>query len=516
MGPLERVPSGGSIVFFGVFWMLSAFDPRRNPANRPVAALSPGALTAPGAALPPLCSSRRQWLWRAACGFGGVALATLLRESTPARGDQPSVGLHYPARAKNVIFLYMDGGPSQMDTFDPKPRLNAEHGKTFGMKMEPTQFNDNGKTMGCPWKFQQHGQSGLPISELFPHLARQADRLSVIRSMTSEFSEHTNANYFLHSGSGFQGRPSMGAWIGYGLGSDAQDLPGFVVLNGGLIPPGGMDCFGSGFLPAAHQGSIFGSGPHPVANIRPPAPRQSAQVATLDLVRQLDRQFRDRLPGHPDPVDAAITNFELAFRMQGKVPEIMSLEAESAATLSAYGIESKNEHTRTFGQQCLVARRLIESGVRFVELTCPHVGHDRWDQHSNLKGGHQANAEAVDQPIAALLEDLQQRGMLDDTLVVWSGEFGRTPFAQGSDGRDHNPFGFSLWMAGGGVQGGTVYGATDDYGYKVVEGKLQIHDLHATILHLLGVDHKQLTYRWGGRDMRLTDVHGKVIDAIVA
>lgn len=469
--------------------------------------------------------SRRDFLWRSACGMGGVALAALLPHPSYAAGwpgatnpaDEPALlqnGLHHVARAKNVIFLYMDGGPAQMDTFDPKPRLQAEHGQPFAMKMEPTQFNNNGNTLGSPWKFTNHGESGLPISSLFPHVARHADKLAVIRSMTSEFSEHTNANYFLHSGSGFQGRPSMGAWVGYGLGSESLDLPGFVVLNGGLIPPGGLDCFGSGFLPAAFQGSVFSPGPYPVANIQPPEHRRAAQASTMDLIRALDREYLENLPRKND-VESAIGNFELAFRMQGKVPEIMDLANESAATLTSYGVDAANEATKIFGRQCLIARRMVEAGVRFIELTCPNVGSDRWDQHSNLKGGHEANALAVDQPIGALLHDLEQRGLLHETLVVWSGEFGRTPFAQGSDGRDHNPFGFSLWMAGGGVKGGTTYGATDEYGYKAVEGKLQIHDLHATMLHLLGVDHKKLTYRWGGRDMRLTDVHGKVVEAIL-
>lgn len=479
-------------------------------------------------------NSRRHFLWRAACGMGGVALTTLLND--PAYGQTLSIGrtrldesddttaptasqrpgLHHPARAKNVIFLYMDGGPGQMDTFDPKPRLTAEHGQPFGMKMEPTQFNNNGNTMGSPWKFQPYGQSGIPVSDLFPNVAKHVDKMAVVRSMTSAFSEHTNANYFLHSGSGLQGRPSMGAWVGYGLGSDSQDLPGFVVLNGGLIPPGGLDCFGSGFLPAAFQGSVFANGPQPVANIHPPDARRHAQGATVDLVRQLDRLHLEQFEGPKDSLEAAVINFELAFRMQGKVPEVMDLGQETEATLAAYGLESKNEATKIYGRQCLIARRMIEAGVRFIELTCPSVGSDRWDQHSNLKGGHEANALAVDQPIGGLLADLEQRGLLDETLVVWSGEFGRTPFAQGSDGRDHNPFGFSLWMAGGGIKGGTIYGATDEYGYKAVEGKLQIHDLHATMLHLLGVDHKQLTYRWGGRDMRLTDVHGHLIEPILA
>lgn len=473
--------------------------------------------------------SRRDFLWRYACGIGGVAFSTLIQDSnyagqlvgvdgSPSIDDQMRgalASLHHPARAKHVIFLYMDGGPGQMDTFDPKPRLQAENGRPFGMKMEPTQFNNNGNTLASPWKFDNHGESGLPISSLFPHVAKHADKLAVIRSMTSEFSEHTNGNYFLHSGSGFQGRPSMGAWVSYGLGSESLELPGFVVLNGGLIPPGGLDCFGSGFLPAAYQGSVFSHGPTPVANIQPPESRRAAQATTLDLIRSLDQEYLEQL-AQRSAVESAIGNFELAFRMQGKVPELMDLSDETAATLEAYGVGSSNEGTKIFGRQCLIARRMVEAGVRFIELTCPSVGSDRWDQHSNLKGGHEANALAVDQPIGALLNDLDQRGLLSETLVIWAGEFGRTPFAQGSDGRDHNPFGFSVWLAGGGVKGGTTYGATDEYGYKVVEGKLMMHDLHATVLHLLGVDHKRLTYRWGGRDMRLTDVHGKVVDAVLA
>lgn len=473
--------------------------------------------------------TRRQWLGSAACGFGGVALAALLNDRAFAdriddanRIDDADVsgklgsGLHHAATAKNVIFLYMDGGPSQMDTFDPKPQLTRDHGKPFAMKMEPTQFSNNGNTLGSPWKFQPYGESGIPISSLFPHIARHADKLAVIRSMTSNFSEHTNANYFLHTGSGFQGRPSMGAWTGYGLGSECRDLPGFVVLNGGLIPPGGLDCFGSGFLPASFQGSVFGSGAMPVANIYPPESGANLQRKKLDLIRRLDQIYVDSLGNQAtDPIESAIANYELAFRMQGKVPELMNLDNESQNTLTQYGIDSAHEGTKIFGRQCLIARRLIQQGVRFIEVTCPSVGHDRWDQHANLKAGHELNALSVDQPIAALLEDLQQSGLLEETLVVWAGEFGRTPFAQGADGRDHNPFAFSLWMAGGGVRGGTIYGATDEYGYKTIEGKLQIHDLHATMLHLLGVDHKQLTYRWGGRDMRLTDVHGKVVQEIL-
>ncbi len=461
--------------------------------------------------------SRREMLMRSANGFGGLALLALMAEKAAAAPSNPLAARppHFKARAKNVIFLYMDGGPSQVDTFDPKPRLQADHGKPFAMKMEPTQFASNGATLGSPWKFQNHGRSGLPVSELFPELAGCMDDLCVIRSMASNFSEHTNANYFLHTGSGLQGRPGMGAWVGYGLGTENQNLPGFVVLNGGLIPPGGLDNFNSGFLPASYQGSIFKPTAQPVANITPGEAVPEAQQRKLALMRELDRGVLERF-GKLDALESAIANYELAGRMQTEVPELMDLKGESAATKQAYGLEHSFKHTRTFGQQCLLARRMIERGVRFIELTCPNTGHDRWDQHGKLKVGHQDNARAVDQPIAALLKDLKTRDLLKETLVVWAGEFGRTPFAQGSDGRDHNPFGFSIWMAGGGVKGGMTYGATDEYGYKVVENRVTIHDLHATMLHLLGLEHTKLTFRFGGRDMRLTDVHGELVKEILA
>jgi hypothetical protein len=451
-------------------------------------------------------------------GFGALALGSLLGEQTraAARLDNPLAprAPHHRARARSVIFLYMDGGPSQVDTFDPKPRLQQEHGQPFKMKKEPTQFNDMGNTLGSPWRFRPGGECGTPVSDLFPHVRACADKLAVIRSMVSQFSEHTNANYFLHSGLGIQGRPSMGAWVGYGLGSPNQDLPGFVVLNGGLIPPGGLDNFGSAFLPATYQGSVFNAGKEPVANIVPTESRPELQNAKLALLRELDGRTLEELP--VDALESAIANYELAARMQLAVPELMDLRSESKATLKLYGTDAPFEHTRTYARQCLVARRLVERGVRFVELTCPGVDSDRWDQHSNLERDHALNALAVDQPIAALLVDLEARGLLDETLVVWSGEFGRTPFAQGSDGRDHNPFGYSLWLAGAGIKGGTVYGATDEYGYKAVANKVEIHDLHATILHLLGIDHTRLTFRFSGRDIRLTDVHGEVVGGVLA
>jgi len=474
--------------------------------------------------------SRRAFLSRTAQGFGAVALTALMAERaysevissrpepvSPTAHPGPFAPRrpHFRPRAERVVFLYMDGGPSQVDTFDPKPRLTAENGRPFPARIEPTQFNNIGNILASPWRFAQYGESGQWVSELFPHVAQCADDLAVVHSMTSEFSEHTNANYFLHTGVGQQGRPSMGAWLGYGLGSECQELPGFIVLNGGLIPPGGLDNFNSGFLPATYQGSIFKPGDQPVANIRPTEDRPELQANKLALMRQLDSGLLARL-GNPDALESAIANYELAFLMQRAVPELMSLDQETVATKRMYGLESNTPQTRTFGSQCLLTRRLLERGVRFIELTCPHVGHDRWDQHQNLRQGHEDNARAVDQPIAALLRDLKQRGLLDTTLVVWSGEFGRTPFAQGANGRDHNPFGFTIWLAGGGIRGGTVYGATDEYGYKAIENKVTIHDLHATMLHLLGLDHTRLTVRFSGRDIRLTDVHGNVMQPILA
>ena len=468
--------------------------------------------------------SRREMLSRCANGFGALALAALAADSACGATLSPDSGTssagplavrpsHFRPRAKRVIFLFMDGGPSQVDTFDPKPRLTREHGQPIKVPVQPTQFDNVGMVLGSPWQFRHYGESGIPVSDLFPHVARLVDDMAIVRSMTSNFSEHTNANYFMHTGSGQQGRPSVGAWATYGLGSECQNLPGFVVLNSGMIPPGGIDCFGSGFLPVAYQGSYFRNGPQPVADVQPLEVRAEMQQAKLGLMRQLDRQLLARAP-HDAALEGAIANYELAFRMQSAVPELSDLSGETRATHELYGLD--DARTEIFGRQCLLARRLIERGVRFVELLPQDLGFDRWDQHSKLQEGHAKNAFATDKPIAALLTDLKARGLLDETLVVWGGEFGRTPMAQGSDGRDHNPFGFTMWLAGGGIKGGTIYGATDEYGYHAIADKVQVHDLHATILHLLGLDHTRLTFRFGGRDMRLTDVHGELIQGILA
>jgi hypothetical protein len=466
--------------------------------------------------------NRREMLSQCANGFGAIALAAMMADgngvaNAAAGPDSPFAEkkTHFEPKVRNVIFLYMDGGVSQVDSFDPKSELDKQNGKPFPSKIEKTQFNNIGNTLASPWKFKNYGKSGTPVSDLFPHVAQHVDDLAVVRSMVSNFPEHTNANYFLHTGHGQQGRPSMGSWVGYGLGSECQELPGFVILNSGLIPPGGLDNFNSGFLPASYQGSVFAAKDPPVSNIRRTEQTAELQQRKLALLKRLDGQVLERY-GKADKLESAIANYELAARMQTAVPNLMDVATESKETIRAYGLEDKFKNTQTFGRSCLIARRLVERGVRFIELTCPGGNGDRWDQHGGLVDGHTKNAKSVDKPIAALLADLKQRGLFESTLVIWSGEFGRTPFAQGTNGRDHNPYGFSIWMAGGGVKGGITYGATDEFGYKVVENRVEIHDLHATMLHLLGVEHTKLTYRFSGRDMRLTDVHGHVVEGILS
>jgi hypothetical protein len=457
--------------------------------------------------------SRRDLLRRGAHGFGWLALATLL-----ARESRAAPLAHYAPRARNVILLFMDGGVSQVDTFDPKPRLKAEHGKRFGLKMDATQFDSIGNVLASPWEFRTHGQAGIPISTLFPHLSSVADELCVVRSMKSDFPEHAQATLMLHCGHPLQGRPSMGSWLSYGLGAANANLPAYAIVSGGMIPLGGVENFSSGFLPAVHQGSMFDafSGGEAIGNITR-SHKIGEQRAELDFVAQADRSFVERLGGHENAVEAAIANYETAFSMQAAVPELTDLRGESVATKRLYGVDSSDKLKAQYARQLLLARRMVERGVRCVE-----VGYVRgirnvapWDQHDSLKKNHAANAAIVDQPIAALLTDLKARGLLESTLVIWSGEFGRTPFAQGGDGRDHNPQGFTAWLAGGGIRGGMIYGATDEYGYRAVENVVTVHDLHATILHLMGLDHERLTFRHGGRDYRLTDVHGAVVKPLL-
>ena len=468
--------------------------------------------------------SRREMLRRTSLGFGSLALAALLKDKTfgALATDAALPKPHFPPRAKHVILCYMSGGVSHVDSFDYKPELAKRQGQPMPVPVRPTMFNNNGNIMGSPWEFRARGQSGLVMSELFPHLAMRADDLAVIRSMTTKVNEHAQGNYAFHTGFPFMGHPSAGAWVNYGLGSENRDLPGFVVLqSGGAVPPhGGVGLFSGGYLPAQHQASIIRADGEPaLANIQP-READAPQRKRLAFVRELDGQFAQSTA--EPAVEAAIRNYETAYRMQAAVPELCDIRGESEATKKLYALDSPHKQCAAYGRQCLVARRLIERGVRFVELSCINEaigagnGPNPWDQHGKLKEGHGAMAHQVDQPIAGLIQDLKARGLFDSTIILFSGEFGRTPFSQGSDGRDHNPFGFSLWLAGGGIKGGTAYGATDELGYYAVENKCELYDLYATVLHLLGLDHERLTYRFGGRDFRLTDVHGEVIRAILA
>lgn len=459
--------------------------------------------------------SRRDMLRHSAHGFGWLALAGLAGQ----KGWASSPTITPAPRAKNVILLFMDGGVSQVDSFDPKPRLTREHGQPFRSKIDATQFDANGAVLASPWEFQPSPEAGTPVSDLFPHIRKVADEICVVRSMTADFPEHAQACYFMHTGHSIVGRPSMGSWISYGLGTDNANLPGFVVLNGGNIPMGGTGNYSAGFLPAIHEGSMFDlhSGGELVRDSSP-ADRDAQQRAKLGAIAAADRDFLHRAPGARAQLESAIRNYEVAFAMQAAVPELTDLRQESEATRKSYGLDSPDPTLSIYARECLLARRLVERGVRFVEVTCvkgisPVAP---WDGHDDVKKNHTKNAYAVDQPIAALIQDLKARGLLDSTLVIFAGEFGRTPFAQGSNGRDHNPQGFSIWMAGGGIRRGMTYGATDDYGYRAVQDVVTVHDLHATILHLLGVDHEKLTFRYSGRDFRLTDVYGNVIKEILA
>ena len=472
--------------------------------------------------------SRRRMLQTCSTGFGAAALAGLLAETaSAANSDLPSGAAlkkpHHAPKAKHVVFCFMSGGVSHVDSYDPKPRLQRDHGKPMPVKVERTMFNNNGNIMGSPFEFTPSGKSGIPVSSMFPHTAKVVDELAIVRSMTSPLNEHAQANFFMHTGFPTMGYPSAGAWAAYGLGTENRDLPGYVVLQSGhAVPPhGGVSLFSNGFLPGQHQGSILKADQREaIRNIRPRDP-QAAQRRRLDFVRQFDQPFLEETAADAQ-VEAAIRNYETAFRMQSVVPELCDISGETQETHKLYGLDSDDAEKSAYARQCLLARRLIERGVRFIELSCLTKGigaggaPNPWDQHGALKQGHGAMANQVDQPIAALIEDLRRRDLLKDTLIVWAGEFGRTPFSQGSDGRDHNPYGFSVWLAGGGVKGGTIYGATDELGYYAVENPCTIYDMWATVLHQLGVNHEALTYRYGGRDFRLTDVHGNVLKDILA
>jgi hypothetical protein len=460
--------------------------------------------------------SRREMLATTANGFGLIALAGLLAEGAelaPARPGRASP--HFAPRAKNVIFCFMDGGVSHVDSFDPKPKLADLDGKPFTESTNVT-ANVNRQWLKSPWKFSRHGESGLPVSELFPYIARCADDLAVIRSMKAELPIHSTGVLFLHTGSNNAGRPSLGSWVNYGLGSENRNLPGFVVLSFGVVPCGGLENFSNGFLPGSFQATLLQADGTPIDNIHPADADARIQRTKLDLFRRQNLAFARSLGGD-DAVESAIKNHEMAYRMQSLVPDVLDLARESKSTLALYGIDSPVRTKQLYGIQCLRARRLIESGVRFVEVCCPPgASNGAWDQHGGLKQGHEKNALDTDQAIAGLIRDLKARGLFDETLIVWAGEFGRTPHSAGRDGRDHHPEGFTVWLTGGGVKGGVTVGATDDVGINAVENVCTMHDLHATILHLLGLDHERLTFRFSGRDFRLTDVHGQVIREILA
>jgi uncharacterized protein DUF1501 len=451
-----------------------------------------------------------------ALGFGSLALTSMLAEAQltqPAPYGARLAEPHHAPRAKNVIFCFMDGGVSHVDSFDPKPELDRRDNQLYTDSRNPTAMG-NRRWLRSPWAFRRRGLSGLPISDLFSHIATCADDLAVVRSMKADLPLHSTGVLFLHTGVNNAGRPSLGSWISYGLGTENRNLPSFVVLSHGVVPCGGMENYSSGFLPVNHQATLFHADGVPIDNIRPPGQARGAgrQNPMLDLVRDQNADFA-RSTG----TESIIRNYELAYRMQSLVPDVLDLARESRATQQLYGIDSPIASKRLYGIQCLRARRLVESGVRFVEITCPPgASNGAWDQHGDLRKGHEKNALDTDQAIAGLIKDLKSRGLLEETLVLCAGEFGRTPHSAGRDGRDHHPEGFSVWLAGGGVKGGTIYGATDELGMHAVENMCTMHDLHATILHLLGVDHERLTYRFGGRDFRLTDVHGHVIDAILA
>lgn len=453
--------------------------------------------------------SRRRLLQCLSGGFGYMALAGLATEASAAESVGSSNAPlaprapHFAPRAKRVICLSMRGGPSHVDTFDHKPQLTADEGKTA---------QGGRKFLGSPFQFKQHGESGLPISELFPGVAEHADDLCLLNGMYGDVPNHPQAYIQLHTGNFRFVRPSVGAWVLYGLGTENQDLPGFVSIKPDPRV-GGAQNYGSSFLPAVYQGT-------PIGQLGQPLPKQgigdvsnsrvtdAQQRRQLDLIQDMNRELLSR-QGVDDALEGVIESYELAFRMQDAVPRMMDFSDETADTLGLYGIGEKE--TDDFGRQCLLARRLAAAGVRFIELT-----HANWDQHNQLRAKLTTNCKQTDQPIAALLTDLKRLDMLKDTLIVWGGEFGRTPSVKNQDGRDHNATGFSMWMAGGGVQGGQRFGATDEHGVEAVEQKTHFHDLHATMLHLLGLDHTKLTFRYAGRDFRLTDVYGRVLEEVVA
>jgi hypothetical protein len=452
--------------------------------------------------------SRREIL-KYSAGAGALALSGLSGKTLEAAGS-PRQHPHVPARAKRVIFLFMHGGPSQVDTFDYKPELQARDGQALPFDAAPN-IDAKPVLMKSPWKFAQYGGSGRWVSELLPYTARMADELCVVHSVHSRGQSHGQAVSMLHTGSDNLVRPSVGAWVSYGLGPINPNLPAFVSIAP-ASGHGGPRNYGAAFLPAEHQATPIGRqgklGEAQVENLKPLMPSEE-QRRQLDLVQSLNKDHL-ALAGRDPQLQGTMESYELAFRMQLAAPEVLDLSRDTQATQELYGIHKKE--TENFGRQCLLARRMVEAGVRYIELSTGNV----WDQHGDLKNGHEKNSLATDQPIAGLLADLKQRGLLEETLVVWTGEFGRTPIAQGSNGRDHNPQGFTAWLAGGGAKPGITYGATDDFGYYAVKDRVHMHDLHATILHLMGLEHTKLTYRYAGRDFRLTDIYGEVVNGIIA
>jgi hypothetical protein len=467
--------------------------------------------------------NRRRMLRTFASGFGMLGLAGLLADE--ARGEGESAANASPLavrppqfepKAKRVIFLFMSGGPSHVDTFDPKPRLDRDNGKPLPFEMPHLVRTKTGNLLRSPFRFQRQGASGIEVSELFPNVARCVDDLCIIRSMVADNINHNGACLQMNTGEQAFSRPSLGSWLLYGLGSENQDLPGYIVISPSQ-PAQGAPLWSSSFLPAAYQGTLVSDLKNPIANLENPRFPIDLQREQLDTLNRLNEHHRAARPDDSQ-LSARIASFELAFRMQREAPEAFDVGRESPATRALYGLD--NPVTEIFGKQCLMARRLSERGVRFVQVyhtqTSRRSSCQLWDQHGSLKTELPANCAATDRPIAGLLRDLKARGLLQDTLVVWGGEFGRTPTAEGTDGREHHPFGFTMWLAGGGVKGGMVLGATDEFGWHAVEDKVHVHDLHATILHLLGIDHTKLTYRYSGRDYRLTDVFGNVVTSILA
>lgn len=468
----------------------------------------------PGCESPAL--TRRNFLKNSSMGFGLLAFAGLT--DAWAAAETRRLLPQFAPRAKHVIFLFMDGGVSHVDTFDPKPELTKRNGQRAQWRPDARSqaVSSNRKWLQSLWNFQQRGQSGLWVSELLPHIASVADDLCVVRSVVGETPLHGAQNLLLHTGRSIGAAPSLGAWISYGLGTENEQLPGYVLLNNDWVPNGGAQNFASVFLPANHQATMIRARGIPVDNIKP-ADVAELQGAKLNFLREQDSAVA-AARGGSDAIESAIHNYETAAHMQSLVPKLCDVSNESPATRKLYGVDRGNDYERFYALQCLRARRLVEAGVRFIEITCPltHSNNAPWDQHGDLKLRHEENARITDQPVAALLSDLKIRGLLDETLVLWAGEMGRTPHAAGTDGRDHHVSGYTLWLAGGGIRGGMAYGETDEMGMSAVVNPVDIHDIHATILHQLGVDHEKLTFRFGGRDMRLTDVRGKVISEILS